>query len=219
MDDVRKQYMADTCANTRRVVICAGTGCVASGSLKVHEAFVKYIAEAGLPFVTELNGEGRAEGGGGNEKIHVSKSGCQGFCQMGPLVTIEPDGILYTKVKAEDVPEIVETSLVGNGIVERLLYLNPNDERRSKGPDGIPFYKRQKRTVLKECGLIDPEDIREYISHGGYSQAQRAWREMSHEEVCEFRFSSRGCGDAAAAGFRPGRNGSLRSCSRAKRNM
>ena len=121
-----------------------------------------------------------------NTRLEKRLSGA--FCQMGPLVTIEPDDILYTKVRPEDVAEIVQTSLVGNGIVERLLYVNPNDGRPSKGPGDIPFYKRQKRTVLKECGLIDPEDIREYIHHGGYFEAQKVWQDMSREDTCDFVF-------------------------------
>ncbi len=167
---------------TRRVIVCAGTGCVASGSLKVYDALVAQIAEAGLPVVTEL----RLESGNGHPRqdMLVSKSGCQGFCQMGPLVTIEPEGILYVKVHAGDVPDIVGQTLRDGTPVERLLYVEPAMNARCATQADINFYKRQSRTVLRSCGHIDPEDISEYISHGGYESARKAYLEMSPEAIC-----------------------------------
>ena len=92
----------------------------------------------------------KPKGGDGHPaRHHVSKSGCQGFCQMGPLVTIEPDGILYTKVKPDDVDEIVETTLQGTQVVERLLYVDPASGVHCRGQADIPFYVRQHRTVLQ----------------------------------------------------------------------
>ena len=137
-------------------------------ALKVHRQFVEQIAAAGIPVTTEL----KSEDGHPHEGLFISKSGCQGFCQMGPLVTVEPDGILYTHVRPEDVAEIIDTTLKNNGVVDRLLYTSPAGDH-CRGPAEIPFYTQQRRTVLKPCGRIDPEDIREYIRDGGYSAAQR----------------------------------------------
>ncbi len=184
--EIGQRYGAEAGRFTRRVIICAGTGCVASGALKVHKAFVERIAAAGLPVTTELKSEEKPNGteaapGG----VHLSKSGCQGFCQMGPLVSVEPDGILYTRVQADDVAEIVETTLIGRQPVERLLYRDPSTGRACHGQHDIPFYTRQRRTVLKPCGHLDPEDIREYIHRDGYRAAQRAYVEMTAEQVCQ----------------------------------
>ena len=92
---------------------------------------------------------------------------------MGPLVSVLPDGILYTKVRSEDVAEIVEKTLAGREVVERLLYKDPSTRKSCRGLEDNPFYSRQNRFVLHECGFLDPEDIREYILHGGYSAARK----------------------------------------------
>ncbi|MEN6301497.1 MAG: NADH-ubiquinone oxidoreductase-F iron-sulfur binding region domain-containing protein [Armatimonadia bacterium] len=182
LQDIQKHYEQAIEATERRVIICAGTGCVASGSLKVHEAFLAQIAQAGLPVTTELRYE---DGQGAAGEVLVSESGCQGFCQMGPLVTVLPDNILYTRVKPDDVEEIIRTTLQGGEVVDRLLYVDPVKGTHCKGTGQIPFYQRQSRTVLAECGAIDPEDIREYIGHGGYEAARRAFMELTPAAVCE----------------------------------
>ncbi len=149
---------------------------MANGSLKVHDAFCREIAAAGLPLTVELAEE--------NSGTHVSRSGCQGFCQMGPLVTILPQNILYTKVQPSDVPDIVAETLMAGRIVERLLYVNPADGQRCRGTDDIPFYRLQQRYVLKNCGIIDPGDPSEYIAGGGYRGAMKAVLEMTPEQLC-----------------------------------
>ncbi|HEX7491790.1 MAG TPA: NADH-ubiquinone oxidoreductase-F iron-sulfur binding region domain-containing protein [Candidatus Limnocylindrales bacterium] len=164
----------------RRVVICAGTGCVAGGALAVYAEFVRAIEAAGIDVVTEL----KAETPPTSNSVHVSHSGCQGFCQMGPLATVLPDGILYTRVKPGDVAEIVETTLRTGETVERLLYLDKQTESRCRGVAEIPFYQAQQRFVLKECGIIDPDSLPEYLANDGYQAACRAYTSMSPEEVC-----------------------------------
>jgi len=173
---IASEYKAN--AEERRVIVCAGTACVANGALPLIDALVKKITEAGLKVRVEAHEEGKGD-------IRVSKSGCHGFCQMGPLVTIMPENILYTRVKAADVDEIVEKTLKKGELVDRLLFVEPGSGKHSKGSDDITFYKRQKRTVLKECGHICPEDINEYISHGGYEGAKNAITNMKPETVCE----------------------------------
>jgi len=179
LEAIARDYKAAAERPARRVLICAGTGCVANGALKVHKAMTEAIAAAGLEVVTELVDEG-AEGG-----VLVSQSGCHGFCQMGPLMSILPDGILYTGVRPGDAAEITEQTLKQGQTVERLLYSDAATGERCRGSQDIPFYKRQGRSLLKDCGAIDPEDIREYIAGGGYVSARRACLELSPQAVCE----------------------------------
>ncbi|MDR3677042.1 MAG: NADH-ubiquinone oxidoreductase-F iron-sulfur binding region domain-containing protein [Acidobacteriota bacterium] len=185
-------------ASPRRVIVCAGTGCMANGSLKVFQAIKQEMAAAGLNVVLEFRPEGNGDG------IRVSESGCQGFCQMGPLVTVLPEGILYNKVKPGDAKEIVETTLVNHQPVARLLYLDPQTRKHCTGPNDIPFYQRQTRFVLKECGLIDPEDITEYMAGGGYDSARKAYLEMEPQAICDLILKS-GLRGRGGGGFPTGR--------------
>jgi len=162
----------------RRVIVCAGTACVANGALSLIDALVKKITSAGINVKVEAHEEGKRD-------LRVSKSGCHGFCQMGPLVTIMPENILYTRVKAADADEIVDKTLMKGEIIDHLLFVEPASGKHARGSDEITFYNRQKRTVLKECGHIDPEDIDEYIAHNGYEGARIACVEMKPETVCE----------------------------------
>lgn len=183
----------------RRVVVCAGTGCVAGGSLEVYQAFVDQIRASGLRVSTELKPCEDRPGA-----VFLSRSGCQGFCQMGPLVTVLPDEILYTHVQASDVEEIVSRTLKEGRLVDRLLYTDQATGMRCHGASDIPFYRRQSRFVLKHCGLIDPEDIREYISLGGYQSACRAYCELSPKEVCDLVLQS-GLRGRGGGGFPTGK--------------
>jgi NADH-quinone oxidoreductase subunit F len=185
-------------AQLRRVVVCAGTGCMANGAMKVFENFKKEIAESGLRVILELRPEAA------DDEVRLSKSGCQGFCQMGPLVSIIPDGILYTKVRKEDVADIVQQTLATGQVVERLLYKDPATRKSCRGLEDNPFYARQSRFVLHECGFLDPEDIHEYILHGGYSAARKAFVEMSPEEICK-QISASGLRGRGGGGFPTGR--------------
>ncbi|MDR2344772.1 MAG: 4Fe-4S binding protein [Planctomycetaceae bacterium] len=177
--------------SNRRVVICAGTGCVANGSLEFFHALENKIKEAGLNVKVLLNYEdNKSEPKDSSfssdiDLLRLSKSGCQGFCQMGPLLSIEPDKILYTKVKLEDINEIIETTIKNKKIIERLLYVDRhNNNQRCKGQHEIPFYQRQTRLTLKPCGVFEPEDIYEYIANCGYDAARIAWTDMTPESVC-----------------------------------
>ncbi len=204
LERIAGEYAEATEKMTRRVIICAGTGCVAGGSLKVYQEFVNKLAVAGIPVTVDL----KTENGQPHEGLYISKSGCQGFCQKGPLVTIEPEGILYGHVKPEDVDEIVEATLKKGVAVERLLYVSPTTGQPCRGQNDIPFYAQQKRTVLKSCGRIDPENIREYIHDGGYAAARRAYRDMTPEAVCEEILHS-GLRGRGGGGFPTGRKWQL----------
>ena len=182
----------------RRVILCAGTGCMANGAMKVFERFRKEMDRAGLNVVLELRPEA------GDRDVRLSKSGCQGFCQMGPLVTVIPDGILYTKVRAEDVPEIVDQTLLCGEVVSRLLYKDPATRKACRGLEDNPFYTRQDRRVLRECGFLDPEDIHEFKLHGGYAAAKKAFLEMSPEQICK-QIGESGLRGRGGGGFPTGR--------------
>lgn len=186
-----------------RILICAGTGCVANGSLEVYKA-IKQEVEARGAFVTiDVLLEKEEETG-----VAVVKSGCHGFCEMGPLVRLEPSGVLYTKVKAEDAAEIVEALLRDGKPVERLLYRHPVTGEVYAEEEEIPFYRHQQRTALVHCGHIDPEEIREYIADGGYEGLYKAITEMTPEQVCQEIIAS-GLRGRGGGGFPTGRKWEL----------
>ncbi len=189
LNKIRDTFRTWQSAVTRRIVVCAGTGCLVNGAMKVYEELIKSVKYSGLNAVVELKKE--------EEGVHVSKSGCQGFCQIGPLVTILPEGIFYTKVKPKDAAEIIEKTIKKGELIHRLLYIEPGTKKVCKTTEQIPFYKRQRRFVLGNCGVIDPENIQEYIAQGGYFSAARACLEMKSQEICD---------TIAAAGLR-GRGG------------
>ncbi len=199
LDKITNDVQASSKNIKKRIILCAGTGCVANGALKVYDAFMKTAANMKLDICVEFKKEETAS-------TMISKSGCQGFCQMGPLVALMPDKILYTKVTVEDVKEILEKSVAGNEIIERLCY-NENGEI-CKGHDEIPFYKKQHRFVLKKCGFIGAEDIEEYISLGGYSGAKKACIEMTAEQICKTMIDS-GLRGRGGGGFPTGRKWDL----------
>ncbi len=179
-----------------RILICAGTGCMAGGSAQIYERMQQLCQNgqnAEIVFAPEAAHE--------QSDIGIKRSGCHGFCEMGPLVRIEPYNYLYTKVKPEDCDEIYETTVVKGQPVERLMYkMNgvtyPTQEE-------IPFYAGQMRLVLKNCGHIDAENICEAIAFGGYSALERALFEMTPDEViaCVYDSNLRGRG---GGGFQTG---------------
>ena len=159
------------------VLICAGTGCVAGGSLKVYE-YMKSACEAkGLNVAVTLKEEI------GEKGLHLKKSGCHGCCELGPLVSIEPLDILYTHVHVEDCDEIIEKTILKGEVVERLLY--HLDGKPCKSRDEIPFYKNQRRILMKNSGKTDAEDINDYLAHDGYAAFEKALFDMTGEEICQ----------------------------------
>ena len=192
---VKEAYEKNIQAIDKRIVICAGTGCVANGSLKVHARFVEILRERGINAVVELKKE--------EDGVMVSKSGCQGFCQMGPLVTILPHGILYTRVQPGDVEEIIDASIQGDTVIDRLVYKRTDDGASCPTTGEIPFYSRQSRYVLRQCGQIDPESLPEYVAIGGYQAARRAIA-MDGKEICDEMMRS-GLRGRGGGGFLTGR--------------
>jgi len=150
------------------VLICAGTGCVSSGSKKVEAALREQLAQKGL-----------------DKEIKVIETGCHGFCEMGPLVIVYPEGTFYVRVQEEDVKDIVETHLFKGRIVERLLYKEPLTLEKVPNYSDISFYQKQMRMVLANCGHINPEIIEEYIAEDGYAALGKVLTEMTPEQVVD----------------------------------
>ena len=152
----------------QQILVCCGTGCLASGAKEVAEAFAEQVSDRGLD----------AEVG-----LFVKSTGCHGFCERGPLVVLQPSGILYTKVKAKSVPEIIDTTVIGGEVIKRLLYKNPVDGERIGDYSEIPFYKNQVRVAMRNIGRIDPTDIEDAIVEGAYSGLAKALFQMTPDEV------------------------------------
>lgn len=165
----------------RRILVCAGAGCVASGALDVYEALRKIIDEKSI--LADLDYLIKHEDS--TESYQIEKSGCSGFCQAGPLVLIEPEGYMYVHVKPEDAEEILEKTILKGECIDRLTYKLPDSDKRCAQEKEIPFYKIQERRTLENCGHINPEDIREYIATNGYQGIARALTEFTPEEVCK----------------------------------
>ena len=193
---LQEKCMAARTAEKRKVLVCCGTGCTAGGNLKVFEELKNQMALHGEAFEVALNITSCEPVTG------LKKSGCHGFCEMGPLVRIEPEGWLYCKCTPDDVKEIVEETLIGGRFIERLGY-HQNGELYKRQED-IPFYKKQTRRVLEHCGHIDAESIEEYLSIGGYSALAKCLFELSEEEIIK-EVSDSGLRGRGGAGFPTGK--------------
>ena len=151
------------------VLVCGGTGCTSSGSEKLINKFESSLAEKGL-----------------TDEIKVIKTGCFGLCALGPIVIVYPEGAFYSMVSEDDVEEIVEEHLLKGRIVKRLLYKETVvDENNIKSLNEVDFYKKQQRIALVNCGVINPEEIDEYIAFGGYTALGKVLTEMQPQDVID----------------------------------
>ncbi len=148
------------------VLVCGGTGCTSSHSNEIIEKLESEIAAKGL-----------------QDEIKVIKTGCFGLCALGPIMIVYPEGCFYSEVKVEDVPEIVEEHLLKGRMVTRLLYEETVQEDTVKSLEQTKFYAKQKRIALRNCGVIDPENIDEYIAHDGYQALEKCLNQLTPEEV------------------------------------
>lgn len=193
---LQQEYKASLESQKKQILICAGTGCVAGGSLLIYERLQEIMKERGIECSLKLEKEP-------HDTVGLKKSGCHGFCEMGPLLRIEPMGWLYIKVKLEDCEEIIEKSIIGDEVVDRLVY-HDQTLKSYKRQEEIPFYKQQTRVALEHCGHINAESIKEYIAMGGYSAVAKALFDMTPEqlvdEITEASLRGRGGG-----GFPTGR--------------
>ena len=160
------------------VLICAGTGCIAGGAMKIYDNLKAECEQRGLKVYVGLKHDTDEE-----KSLHVKMSGCHGFCEMGPLVHIEPMGVMYIHVQPEDCHEILEKTVLGGEIIDRLVY--HLDGVAYPRQEDIPFYKKQTRVALEYCGHIDAESIREYIAVGGYSAVKKALFDMTPQQIVD----------------------------------
>jgi len=167
------------------VLVCGGTACCSGGANEIVETFKKSLEANGLA-----------------EKVQVVVTGCLGFCEQGPIVKILPQGTFYVQVKAADVEEIVKEHLVKGRVVQRLCY-DPEQAKKLVAEANIPFYQKQYRIVLRNCGVIDPEKIDDYIARDGYKAIEKALFEMTPEQVVDEMLKS-GLRGRGGAGFPTG---------------
>ncbi|NMA55700.1 MAG: NADH-quinone oxidoreductase subunit NuoF [Firmicutes bacterium] len=150
------------------VLVCGGTGCTSGGSPRIKALLEEELAKNGL-----------------EKEVNLVVTGCHGLCEMGPLVIVYPEGTMYVHVQPEDVSDIVSEHLLKGRIVERLLYKEPVTAERVPHYGDLPFYHKQERLVLRNCGYINPEVIEEYIGRDGYAALAKALAEMTPDEVIQ----------------------------------
>jgi NADH-quinone oxidoreductase subunit F len=172
---LRRDCMLETEGEKKKILVCTGTACISGGALDIHAKLIDLMKERGLPCTVEMTG-GTHEGA-----VRVTKAGCPGFCEIGPLVRIEPQGWLYTRVKVSDCEEIVDRTMVKGELIERLCYRQEGQIYPTK--DSMPFYKKQRRVVLEHCGEIDSDSILDYLGTGGYSAFEKALFAMDGDEI------------------------------------
>ncbi|MDO4574138.1 MAG: NADH-quinone oxidoreductase subunit NuoF [Planctomycetia bacterium] len=168
------------------VLVCGGTGCTSSGSSQILENLKSEIVKQGL-----------------QEEIAIVQTGCHGLCAMGPIVVVYPDAVFYAQVKPEDVAEIVSEHLLKGRVVERLAYKEADGEGKIKGLADTDFYRKQHRIALRNCGVINPEVIEEYIGTGGYEALGKVLTEMTPDDVIQCLLDS-GLRGRGGAGFPTG---------------
>ncbi|WMJ79432.1 NADH-quinone oxidoreductase subunit NuoF [Clostridium sp. MB40-C1] len=171
----------------RDILICGGTGCKSSDSDDILKNLKAEIDKAGL-----------------SEDVNVSITGCFGFCEKGPIVKIAPDNVFYVHVSPKDAEDIVQEHILKGTVVERLLYVEPTINSKVKKQNEMSFYKKQKRIALRNCGLINPEDIKEYLGEDGYLALGKCITEMTCDEVIKL-ISESGLRGRGGGGFPTGR--------------
>lgn len=172
-------------ANMLRVRICM-TGCRAYGAGEIRDAFKREIDERGL-----------------QDKVEIVETGCHGLCARAPVIGIDPYGFFYQQLKPEDVPEIVSETLIKGKVIERLVFEVPETGEKIPVTEDIPFYKKQMRVILRNCGIIDPRDITHYIARDGYAALSKVLSTMTPEEVIDSVKAS-GLRGRGGAGFPTG---------------
>ena len=197
---VRQDALTELNRYDCRILVCSGTGCIATGSDKIHKLFQELVKETPgilLEFAPHDEHEHA-------KLVGVKKTGCQGFCELGPLVRIQKGDqvIQYVKVQPEDCRDIFEQTVLGDVILERLLY--HKGEHKYVQPSEIPFIAKQTRIVLENCGKLDAESLNEYLAAGGFLALEKAMTRMTRDEVID-EIDKSGLRGRGGGGFPAGR--------------
>ncbi len=196
-ETLREEIRTTDAGNGNRILVCCGTGCLANGARKVAEAFAEQVGKRNLD---------------AEVKLLVKNTGCHGFCERGPLVVLQPSGVLYTRVRASNVEQILEKTVGRGEIIPRLLYKNPADDVSIEQYAEIPFYKNQTRVAMRNIGRIDPTEINDAIGADCYSGMARVLFEMTPDQVLD-EIEAAGLRGRGGAGF--GTSRKWRSCRKA----
>ncbi len=187
LDKIREEISESQKKQKTCITVCGGTGCHAYGCLKVAQAFEDEIRNQRL-----------------QDSVDVRTTGCHGFCERGPIVVIQPEGVFYQRIKLKDIKEVISETIVGKKIIDRLLYVDPRTQEKIALEKNVPFYKKQKRIIFGNNGFIDPTDIKDYIALDGYKALTKILFDMTSEEVIE-EIKASGLRGRGGAGFLTGK--------------
>jgi NADH-quinone oxidoreductase subunit F len=168
LDRIKAKYKEESEKYERTLLFCSGSGCVSSGCMEVRDALITELAEAGLA-----------------DRVKLCLTGCIGICEVGPRLTVMPDGVFYCKLKPEDMKKIVKKHLVENQVCEEFCYTDRETGKKVPQMKDIAFFKGQSKTVLRDCGMISHKSIEEFIYHDGYYALAKALNEMKPQDVVE----------------------------------
>ncbi|MEL7657876.1 MAG: hypothetical protein AAGU75_18435, partial [Bacillota bacterium] len=168
LDQIKERFEEESAKYQKTLLFCSGSGCVSSNCGEVRDALIEELEKAGL-----------------SSSVKLSLTGCIGICEVGPRLTIMPDGVFYCKLKPEDMKKIVKKHLIDNEIVEECCYTDHETGKKVPQMKDIKFFKGQNKSVLKDCGMIDHKSIEEYIAHGGYYALSKALSHMTPAAVVD----------------------------------
>ena len=151
-----------------QILICGGTGCQSSGSIELVNTLKKEFKKHGI-----------------ENEIEIVVTGCFGLCELGPVVIVYPEGVFYSRVEVKDIPELVEEQFVKGRILKRLVYHESMDEDKVRSLTDVEFFKKQRRVALRNCGVINPECIDEYLAFDGYKALEKILFEMTPDDVIQ----------------------------------
>jgi len=186
LEAIKKEALDSRKKKETYITVCGGTGCHAYGCMKVAKAFQEEIKKLNL-----------------QDSVEVRITGCHGFCERGPIVVIKPDGIFYQRIQLQDIKEVISETIINKKIIDRFLYVDPKTEKKILYEEEVPFYKKQKRIIFSNNGLIDPIEIRDYIALDGYAAFSKALETMSPQQVIE-EMKKSGLRGRGGAGFYTG---------------